>query len=135
MIVTLSDTSTREITKLLLDNQENHSLATGRVLTLIVVADIADDVESILDNVRSASHEHPARVLMLITGTPDGAASTGTASHAWFLPVVAPASSYCLASYAQRTSTGPASTSSSVMSVTSRCTTQNPTKVKHATRC
>ena len=48
MIVTLSDTSTREITKLLLDNQENHSLATGRVLTLIVVADISDDVESIL---------------------------------------------------------------------------------------
>ena len=75
MIVTLSDTSTREITKLLLDNQENHSLATGRVLTLIVVADISDDVESILDNVRSASHEHPARVLMLITGNPDGPAS------------------------------------------------------------
>lgn len=75
MIVTLSDTSTREIAKMLLDNQENHSLATGRVLTLIVVADINDDVESILDHVRAASHEHPSRVLMLITGNPDGPAS------------------------------------------------------------
>ena len=72
MIITMSDTSTREITKLLLDTQENYSLATGRVLTLIVVADIHDDVESILDHVRTASHEHPSRVLMLITGNPDG---------------------------------------------------------------
>lgn len=75
MYVTLSDTSTREITKLLLDTQENHSLATGRVLTLIVVADINDDVEAILDQVRVASHEHPARVLMLITGNTEGPAS------------------------------------------------------------
>nr|VDG63589.1 Glucose-6-P dehydrogenase subunit [Streptococcus thermophilus] len=72
MYVTLSDTSTRDIAKLLLDTQENHSLATGRVLTLIVVADINDDVESILDQVRVASHEHPSRVLMLITGNVDG---------------------------------------------------------------
>ena len=72
MIITMSDTSTRKITKLLLDTQENYSLATGRVLTLIVVADIHDDVESILDHVRTASHEHPSRVLMLITGNPEG---------------------------------------------------------------
>ena len=72
MIITMSDTSTREISKLLLDTQENYSLATGRVLTLIVVADIHDDVESILDHVRTASHEHPSRVLMIITGNPDG---------------------------------------------------------------
>ncbi|GAB3075077.1 glucose-6-phosphate dehydrogenase assembly protein OpcA [Corynebacterium aquatimens] len=72
MIVTLSDTNTRDIARLLLDTQENHSLATGRVLTLIVVADIHDDVESILENVRAASHEHPSRVLMLITGNKEG---------------------------------------------------------------
>lgn len=75
MIVTLSDTNTRDIAKLLLETQENHSLATGRVLTLIVIADINDDVESILDNVRLASHEHPSRVLMLITGNTDGPSS------------------------------------------------------------
>lgn len=75
MYVTLSDTSTRDIAKLLLDTQENHSLATGRVLTLIVVADINDDVESILDHVRKASHEHPSRVLMLITGNVEGPTS------------------------------------------------------------
>lgn len=75
MIVTLSDTTTREIANLFLEAQENHSLATGRVLTLIVVADIHDDVEKILDQVKIASHEHPSRVLMLITGNPAGPAS------------------------------------------------------------
>lgn len=71
MIITLPDTSTQEITKVLLRTQEDYSMATGRVLTLIVVADASDDIEAILAPVRDASREHPSRVLILIAA-PDG---------------------------------------------------------------
>ncbi|WP_394285005.1 glucose-6-phosphate dehydrogenase assembly protein OpcA [Corynebacterium sp.] len=67
MIITLNDTTTREVSKALLDSQENYSLATGRVLTLIVVASVDDDLDAILVPVRDASHEHPARVLVMLT--------------------------------------------------------------------
>lgn len=75
MIITLNDTTTREVSKALLDSQENYSLATGRVLTLIVVASVDDDVDAILVPVRDASHEHPARVLVMLT---DPGAKTST---------------------------------------------------------
>ncbi|TNL97568.1 glucose-6-phosphate dehydrogenase assembly protein OpcA [Corynebacterium tapiri] len=68
MIVNLPDTTTRKISKTLLDTQEDYSMATGRVLTLIVVADASDDVEAILAPIRNASHEHPSRVLVLLKG-------------------------------------------------------------------
>ncbi|AKK11159.1 glucose-6-phosphate dehydrogenase assembly protein OpcA [Corynebacterium uterequi] len=67
MIIELSDTNTKEIADELLSDQEANSMATGRVLTLIVVASATDDVECILDTVREASHEHPARVLVMLT--------------------------------------------------------------------
>ena len=67
MIITLNDTTTREVSKALLNSQENYSLATGRVLTLIVVASVDDDLDAILVPVRDASHEHPARVLVMLT--------------------------------------------------------------------
>ncbi|HZK32191.1 MAG TPA: glucose-6-phosphate dehydrogenase assembly protein OpcA, partial [Corynebacterium sp.] len=75
MIITLNNTTTREISKALLDSQENYSLATGRVLTLIVVASAEDDIDSILVPVRDASHEHPARVLVMLTDTSPGSAT------------------------------------------------------------
>lgn len=67
MILNLPDTSTREISKTLLEAQDNFSLATGRVLTLIVVARADDKLDELLDTVRDASHEHPSRVLVLIS--------------------------------------------------------------------
>ncbi|WIM68891.1 glucose-6-phosphate dehydrogenase assembly protein OpcA [Corynebacterium breve] len=71
MIVSLPDTSTSKIAKTLLQAQEHYSLATGRVLTLIVVAHEEDDIDGILDTVRDASHEHPSRVLVLVNGGRD----------------------------------------------------------------
>lgn len=70
MILDLPDTSTTEISKTLLSTQENFSLATGRVLTLIVIANEEDDIDELLRSVREASHEHPSRVLVLISGDP-----------------------------------------------------------------
>ena len=49
MIITLNDTTTREVSKALLDSQENYSLATGRVLTLIVVASVDDDLDAMAE--------------------------------------------------------------------------------------
>lgn len=68
MIIPLPHTSTREIASKLVEAQEHYTLTTGRVLTLIVVADVADDIEAILASVRDASHEHPSRVLVVVTG-------------------------------------------------------------------
>ena len=66
MIVTLPDTTTRDVSTALLEARENYSLATGRVLTLLVAAHAEDDVPSILETVRSATMEHPARVIVLL---------------------------------------------------------------------
>lgn len=68
MIIPLPDTTTRAISKKLVEAQEHYTLTTGRVLTLIVVAYAGDDIDAILDAVRDASHEHPSRVLVVITG-------------------------------------------------------------------
>lgn len=72
MIINLPDTSTRKIAASLLDARESNSQTTGRVLTLIVVAAMDDDVDHIISVTRDASHEHPARVLVLITGSSTG---------------------------------------------------------------
>ena len=66
MIVTLPDTTTRDVSTALLEARENYSLATGRVLTLLVAAHAEDDVASILETVRGATMEHPARVIVLL---------------------------------------------------------------------
>ena len=63
MIVTLPDTTTRDVSTALLEARENYSLATGRVLTLLVAAHAEDDVASILETVRGATMEHPARLI------------------------------------------------------------------------
>ncbi|MDO5031540.1 glucose-6-phosphate dehydrogenase assembly protein OpcA [Corynebacterium sp.] len=68
MIIPLPDTTTRKIAKKLVEMQEHYTLTTGRVLTLIVVAYKEDNLESILSSVRDASHEHPSRVLLVVSG-------------------------------------------------------------------
>ncbi|MEX3503959.1 glucose-6-phosphate dehydrogenase assembly protein OpcA [Corynebacterium sp. LK2510] len=67
MNLTLNDTSTKEISAALL-GEEFSPLATGRVLTLLVVAEARDDLDSILDTIRDAMREHPARILVLVRG-------------------------------------------------------------------
>jgi len=69
--IELPDTDTRNIAASLLEAREHNSQTTGRVLTLIVVAALDDDVDHIISVTRDASHEHPARVLVLLTGRED----------------------------------------------------------------
>lgn len=71
MNITLNDTSTSDIASSLVSGQELFSLATGRVLTLLVEASAEDDLSSILLSVREATREHPARVLVLVLGAAD----------------------------------------------------------------
>lgn len=66
MIHFLTDTTTTDIARELNRAQEHYTLTTGRVLTLVIVASASDDVEAILHASRDASHEHPARVLILL---------------------------------------------------------------------
>ncbi|MDO5511943.1 glucose-6-phosphate dehydrogenase assembly protein OpcA [Corynebacterium sp.] len=73
MKIQLPDTHTRRIAASLLEARENNSQTTGRVLTLVVVAAFDDDVDHIINVTRDASHEHPARVLVLLTGDEDEA--------------------------------------------------------------
>lgn len=68
MILTLKNTNTREIANTLVAARESYSLATGRVLTLLVAVRADDDVDQILTTLRTATREHPARVLVLIIG-------------------------------------------------------------------
>ena len=73
MITELPDTTTKAIAAELSHARERHSLATGRVLTLLVAIDDArdDSIDETLATLRDASFEHPARVLVLISGDPD----------------------------------------------------------------
>jgi len=71
MIINLPHTTTRKIAASLLEARESNSQITGRVLTLIVVASAEDDVDHIISVTRDASHEHPARVIVLLTGDAD----------------------------------------------------------------
>lgn len=75
MIISLPDTTTRQIASTLINARENYSLATGRVLTLLVTAKTRDDVRQILATLREATREHPARVLVMILGDADAQTS------------------------------------------------------------
>ncbi|MBP3087660.1 oxppcycle protein OpcA [Corynebacterium sp. sy017] len=67
MIFDLPDTSTREIAKTLVRKQNTGGqIATGRVLSLIIIAHDADDIDTIIDAAYSASREHPSRVIVLV---------------------------------------------------------------------
>lgn len=69
MIIELPDTSTRDISKRLVQIREEAGLSTiGRVLTLIVVTDHVRGSESAIDAANEASREHPCRVIVVIRG-------------------------------------------------------------------
>jgi len=67
----MPNTTTSKIARGLVEAQEHYTLTTSRVLTLIVVVNVDDEVDAVLDSVRDASHEHPSRVLVVITGSRD----------------------------------------------------------------
>ncbi|MDO5077470.1 glucose-6-phosphate dehydrogenase assembly protein OpcA [Corynebacterium sp.] len=73
MIFDLPDTGTREIARQLVAIRETGTqVATGRVLTLIVVANADDDIEQLVDCLTVATREHPSRVLLLIADGTNG---------------------------------------------------------------
>lgn len=66
MITTLTDTSASAIDKKMIEMRETFGANTiGRVLTLIIIS--TGDIEEPLQAAISASHEHPARVLVVDT--------------------------------------------------------------------
>lgn len=73
MIISLPATTTRAISRQLSEMRESGGqVTTGRVLSLIVVLSVTDDVETAISTAIEASREHPARVLVMITDdTPD----------------------------------------------------------------
>lgn len=72
MIIDLPNTDTKTIEKSLAGVRESHSLASGRVLTLLVAVEEGSvRIDDTLTTLRAASSEHPARVLVLVTGEPD----------------------------------------------------------------
>ena len=53
MIISLPDTTTSQIANALIQAQENFSLSSGRVLTLLVAARDTEDSDTILETVRA----------------------------------------------------------------------------------
>lgn len=69
MIVDLPDTSTRDVSKKLVQLRESGGANTlGRVLTLVVSAAEGEPTESAIDAANEASREHPCRVIVVARG-------------------------------------------------------------------
>src|ERR1700756_1019778 len=74
MIVDLPETSTNEIKKKLDEWREKVGAVTlGRVLTLVIAPDSETILEESIEAATAASHEHPSRVIVVITGDADAA--------------------------------------------------------------
>ena len=74
MITTLTDTTASEVESTMMQMRETFGATTiGRVLTLIIVA-TGDDIDGPVEAAVRASHEHPARVIVVDTD-PDAASS------------------------------------------------------------
>src|ERR1700730_6892535 len=74
MIVELPETSTNEINKKLDELREKVGAVTlGRVLTLVIAPDSETILEESIEAANAASHEHPSRVIVVITGDADAA--------------------------------------------------------------
>ncbi|BBY08417.1 glucose-6-phosphate dehydrogenase assembly protein OpcA [Mycobacterium noviomagense] len=72
MILDLPDTTTTAINKKLDEVRERVGAVTmGRVLTLVIVPDTEAMVEESIEAANAASHEHPSRVIVVITGDRD----------------------------------------------------------------
>ncbi|MGH8963997.1 MAG: glucose-6-phosphate dehydrogenase assembly protein OpcA [Actinomycetes bacterium] len=69
MIVDLPSTTTSAVNHALIDIRERGgAVATGRVLTLVIVTDDSAQVEQAIDAANEASREHPCRVLVVARG-------------------------------------------------------------------
>ena len=94
MIVTLPDTSTTAVDKRLLQmRDEGGAVALGRVLTLVIVA-CEQDIEMAVTAANDASHEHPCRVIVVVTsqqGQPGPASATAPETVAEVAPETVPA--------------------------------------------
>ncbi|MBV9318884.1 MAG: glucose-6-phosphate dehydrogenase assembly protein OpcA [Mycobacterium sp.] len=74
MIVDLPDTSTTAINKELDELREKVGAITlGRVLTLVIAPDTDAVVEESIEAANCASHEHPSRVIVVMSDDPDAA--------------------------------------------------------------
>jgi glucose-6-phosphate dehydrogenase assembly protein OpcA len=74
MIVDLPDTSTTAINKKLDELREKVGAVTlGRVLTLVIAPDSDAVLEESIEAANWASHEHPSRVIVVMTGDADAA--------------------------------------------------------------
>src|SRR6202022_536520 len=74
MIVDLPETSTNEINKKLDELGEKVGAVTmGRVLTLVIAPDSETILEESTEAANAASHEHPSRVIVVMTGDADAA--------------------------------------------------------------
>ena len=74
MIVELPETSTNEINKKLDELREKVGAVTlGRVLTLVIAPDSETILEESIEAANAASHEHPSRVIVVMTGDADAA--------------------------------------------------------------
>ncbi|WP_127129125.1 glucose-6-phosphate dehydrogenase assembly protein OpcA [Georgenia sp. SYP-B2076] len=72
MIVTLEDTTSAAVGNRLVSlREEGGAVALGRVLTLVILAEDEASAEDAIHISNVASHEHPARVIVVL---PDGAA-------------------------------------------------------------
>jgi glucose-6-phosphate dehydrogenase assembly protein OpcA len=74
VILELPDTSTNEINKKLDELREKTGGVTlGRVLTLVIAPDSDAVLEESIEAANAASHEHPSRVIVVMTGDADAA--------------------------------------------------------------
>ncbi|MFZ0904808.1 MAG: glucose-6-phosphate dehydrogenase assembly protein OpcA [Mycobacterium sp.] len=74
MIVELPETSTNEINKRLDElRQKVGAVTLGRVLTLVIAPDSETILEESIEAATAASHEHPSRVIVVMTGDADAA--------------------------------------------------------------
>src|ERR1700749_2229870 len=72
VIVELPGTTTTEINKKLNELREKTGAITlGRVLTLVIAPDTDALLEESIEAANAASHEHPSRVIVGMTGAPD----------------------------------------------------------------
>ncbi|MGV9711203.1 glucose-6-phosphate dehydrogenase assembly protein OpcA [Gordonia sp. NPDC003424] len=73
MIVELSDTTTSEVAKKIVEVRESGgAVSLGRVLTLVVVAARGEPTEGAIEAAIGASSEHPSRVIVVAKGSRDG---------------------------------------------------------------
>ncbi len=74
VIVELPETSTNEINKRLDElRQKVGAVTLGRVLTLVIAPDSETILEESIEAATAASHEHPSRVIVVMTGDADAA--------------------------------------------------------------